>query len=729
MAENNSNYNAVTIWHPSGAKNVVYDFELPYWTSQVGGSWSLTPPGSQASQAQIAAQPTQVQSPTGNTIQVIPGNEFMTQPITPAGVPVQRNDQGRYSLIYFSSDPTPNDPQTGKSYWIFDSADRTYRPITDYVQLDNFIKANGGSGAQEALRLAINLDPASISDQSLGWDGVFLGVDFSPSDDGSLPYYNNPNLVSDAITKKYGSTTRNYSEEVSNEQRIRQVFNLMAANGTISQDMLAKIEDPRGTLLAKYVSATTYGGYGIGEVWQDLKIQELATTNPAYSNLTAVSNTMKLPEFMNTSQYAEVLADPNLQKPIDAFSDGSYLMNTPLGRVDDSFFQELTPTFDWTSPANQDKVNEIQAAWYDLALAQSQAGTEQKKAIADNNFKTFISNLNKNFGLNLSNNAKTAWGQLQTLFGNTEKAGLSGSGIEREAQDRILADIRRVDENLKANKLTDENAQIRNYLLNYADEQQMSDIISRMDEEDAASGLSPDQYRSATWGLTPSAETLAWFDPAALAERFPDLSSDEIELLRGQLLDSNNRYRSNLYSTALSDQFNIGRSKQTFQQQELMARAANDAANASQQFESSLSSYVPPETLTSPDVQAPTQTAQQTTPALTPGPSTNNTVNMMLAEAERQRRAGTLGQNGGVTAASVTQPSYTPPTQTNTVQYTPPTQTNTSSSSQSGQSSQASAPSPTSYVTLRHTSGGEQRVLQADYDSYWKNQSGWSKIS
>lgn len=601
MAQQQTEY--VTIYHPSGATNIIRSDELPYYLSSFGSSWSLYPPGAKAAEQgqETTPEPKQFVTPDGEIMTATPGQQFSSVPRPPMGTPIKRDDKGRWSLVFFSSDPTPEDPTTGRSYWLFDSYDKSYRPIQDFTQLDAFVRAHGGSSGQDALKLAIELDPASVSDPSLGWQGTFLGVNFAPKEDGSLPFYNNPNVVSDAITKKYGATARNIDEETSQAQKILDLASAMVVSGSLSQESFNALNDPSGTLLAKYTAAAVYGGYDFGEIWQDLRIRELAAEDPSYTGIRAVDDVLKRNEYRNTEDYKSVLNDPKLQKPIESIANGAYFMNTPLGRIDSSFFKELVPTVDWSDPKYKEQLDQIQAAWYDLALAQNQADTEQAKAVADANFNEFIRDINKKYGLNLSNNARTAWGQLQQIAGQAESRGIAGSGIQREAQDRMLADIRRSDQLLREGKITEEESRYRDYLLNYASDQQIADAVAQMDAEDRANGIESDKYRSRLWGLIPSKETLDFFDKEAMKKRFPGLSDEEVDLLRGSMVDKNGRYRSNLYRKALSSELDTRRNKETFQQSELLNRKMAEQERARMQFEPSLGSYTPPEKLT--DIQ------------------------------------------------------------------------------------------------------------------------------
>lgn len=614
----------VTIYKNS-ASNLVPDYELPYWESPAGGSWSLTNTGTQAQEEIEANGPkdnTPVTDSAGNVIQPIPGPEFNKRPKPPFGTPQQRSDEGRYSLVYFTDDPTPGVPETGKSYWLFDSEAGGYHPISDYTQLEAFLAAKGADEkGQEALRFAIELDPASVKDPSLGWEGTFLGLDHSPTADGTLPTWAGAKKIpSLAISEKYGATKRNQEDETRRQREIRDLVSIMVQTGNLAESTLDRIEDNSDPLLAEYVSAVVYGKYSFGEIWQDLKAKELAETDPSYANVRAIDPKRKRNEFVASSDYDAILNDPTLSaKPVDALMDGEYFMNTPMGSINDDFYDELTPTFDWTDPQYRDQLDDILAEWYDLSLVQNNADTEQAKAIADDNFNVFLNRLNKNYGLKLSNNARQAWGQLQQLTETAQAGGLQGSGIHQEAQDRHLSDIRRADQFAREDKLDEKNAALRGHLLNNANEDEINDAVVLMDSEDAAAGLSPDQYRSARWGLYPSDETAAFYDDENLKKRFPNLTDKERELLRGQNIDKHGRRRSGLYRQGIGNELEIRRSRDTFKQQELETqKAQEDARRRAQHDPQDISSYVTPDQGKHESLRGPEETQGIKVPTDTP---------------------------------------------------------------------------------------------------------------
>lgn len=91
----------------------------------------------------------------------------------------------------------------------------------------------------------------------------------------------------------------------------------------------------------------------------------------------------------------------------------------------------------------------------------AEADTEQARAYAQDDYNKFVKELNKQYGIKLSDNAKTAWDQLQNMFSGASAKGLANSGIFNEAMDKYLQDVRTTDQRNREAKITDEEKRKR----------------------------------------------------------------------------------------------------------------------------------------------------------------------------------------------------------------------------------------------------------------------------
>ena len=498
-----------------------------------------------------------------------------------------------YFLVRFSSDPTPEDPSTSNALpWLYDAKAQVFRPFSDYFALDRFAVANGSDGAT-LMNSVVNLSPTDL----INWPGVFLSSSYSPSStDGSLPPYQpgGEGTPGPSITNHYGKERDEEAESLA-AQGLGLLFTRLNQDGHISDDTLKLLSDPTGLLLAKYVSASLYGNYSMSEIYQDLKIKELAKTDPKYTDLRTVDEEKTAEQFRKDQTYISAVKDPNLFAPAITLQDGSDLMKYPVYKISDKFYQESVETIDWNDPKFKGEAEKILAGWYDAAIALSEADSDQAKRVANDNYQRFVDALNRKYGISLSNNAREAWNQLQGLFGGFSAKNLGDSGLMQEAMDRYLGDVRRSDEIMRENKATEAEVEQRNFLLKYGSPEQINEAMAKMDAEDSAAGKSREQFRSNLWGLTPSQETLAFYDLQNLKQKYPDLTDEELRTVRDTVVDPFGHFRSDIYRTAITNKYGIQQQKKGYQLEELTRQKMGQLDRANRQFQPSLGSYVPPD--------------------------------------------------------------------------------------------------------------------------------------
>lgn len=594
----------------------VMESDLAYWLSPSQG-WTTSP-----SSAVPSAPSAPTQAASG---QSQPGVQSQTSPSAPPpGAGVSPDTSKNLYLVNFSADPTPEDPATSNALpWLYDAKNRTFRPFADSVALDRFATANEGNSTA-LLQNIVNLSPNDL----VNWPGTFLSTSYSPSSvDGSMPPYQpgGEGTPGPAIVKRYGKA-RNEQAEILAAQGLGLLFTRLNQDGYLSDDLIQRLSDPTGTVLAKYVSASLYGGYSMPEIYQDLKIQDLAKSDPKYAGLHVVDEETSAAQFRETPGFLTATKDPQLMAPAITLQDGSDLMKYPVYKISEKFYQENVKTIDWNDPQFKAEAEKILAGWYDVATALADADTEQAKKIADDDYRMFAEAVNKKYGIPLSNNAREAWDQLQQIFGGFSAKNLADSGFYQEAMDRSLADRRRNDQILRESKTTETDLKQREFLLNYATPDQIQQTTAKMDSEDAAAGKSSDQYRSNLWGLKPSQSTLDFYSINNLRTKFPDLSNEEIQTLHDTMLDQNGNLRSDIYRKAITNKYGISREKKGYQFAELTRQNEEKQRVAESQFNPSLSSYIPPgsESLYEPVSSKETGTQESPTAPAVPRPSSRS---------------------------------------------------------------------------------------------------------
>lgn len=355
--------------------------------------------------------------------------------------------------------------------------------------------------------------------------------------------------------RKAGDTVRTAYSAQSNGNdysSIKNSFTTSFANALDNSNSLTNLssstiesvkQDP--SLLAFYINALTYGGYSLGEVFKDMKRRELiASGKTEYEDKLVISGEKTREDWANTDEgrLSNTLPEFNAMKLNLGNVDPS-IFNLPLYDVPDELFKKLIPILDPSTPEYKAEIEKIQTIMHDTQVAIINAKTEQAKAVAENEYEKFKESINKTYGITLSNNAIEAWKQIESLGTSAAQSGIYGSGIHNESVDDSLESRRLTGERARDEKMTKEEERMAAHYTKYASPEEIKKLI----DEDTAKGLPRDQWRATKWGLVPSQDVLNSMDFATLKQKFPDLTDEEINNKRNNVLDEFGNYRSALY--------------------------------------------------------------------------------------------------------------------------------------------------------------------------------------
>jgi peptidoglycan hydrolase-like protein with peptidoglycan-binding domain len=179
-------------------------------------------------------------------------------------------------------------------------------------------------------------------------------------------------------------------------------------------------------------------------------------------------------------------------------------------------------------------VESVKSGIYDIANLVSNADTEEQHAVAMNNLQMIIDNANRTLGTNLSNDAMTAWSQIQKMgtdmYGNSR--GLAGSGMEAEQMDDYLRNVRANDEKQREQTASDIDQKEASYYQTSASPDEVKQLVNT------------DPKKAQAYGLVPSDTVRKSLDPQALHEKYPTMAMDDINNMVSQHLDANGNYMS-----------------------------------------------------------------------------------------------------------------------------------------------------------------------------------------
>ena len=433
--------------------------------------------------------------------------------------------------------------------WVYDKANKIYRPyesieaVANYYSLDPQVVTDNINNLETTVRDA-------HPDQ---FGGTWLNDDYMVNNNGAA--IKEPQIKSNVTGLKgmYGATKKDIEAEQHAGGLINTMMTQLKDKGQLSQATFDE-EFKEQASLAKYVNALAYGGYSIADVFRDVKAVELSNGgNKVYDNIKGIHETTPAAQWTGTDDGRRVKNDVNLLVPSELMGWDTELFENPIFQIPNGAYKSIVKPMDWSSPEFQEDAEKMEAAYFDIMMQQAEATTEQDKALADSSWNDFKTNLEKQYGIRLSSDARQAWSQIQEITSSHNQRGLGNSGIMNKIMDAQSTDVRRSNDILRDAKLTEEETNHRNYLLNAGTEEEIATFISE----------NPD--KAVEWGFKPSEEIKNSLSIAGLKAQFPDMDDKEIQLYHDMMLDGNENYRSKLHKNLYSNKYNLQMEKKDYQ--------------------------------------------------------------------------------------------------------------------------------------------------------------------
>ncbi len=402
-----------------------------------------------------------------------------------------------------------------------------------------------------------------------------LNILNQPSNTGSTGNTSG-NTGNKATTSTYGKT------ETSSMDTLGKSELQTAETGTqgyVNPTFLSNLINNSPDLIAFYTNALAYGGYTVGDVVNDIKRREMVSQgNTQVADLAIID-----PNKDRTTYYSSDPAGIKAQSSavsliptgkIQGLTDTgamNYGTNAPAG-----LFDTPSPLLDPTSQEFKDAVANTKSAYYDVLNQQLSASTEQQKAVADYAADKFKTDLERQYGIVLSDDATKAYNQIQNLETTYGQRGLENSGMQNEAVDQSLRQTRLTDQRQRQQELSDEEYKQASTLMASGTPAQIQQTIA----EDQAKGLPQSEWRATKWGLIPDPSVAAQFSISALQQKFPDYTPKQIQALHDSVLDENGNYRSTLYANYYSQLNTNQQNEKTAAEGKVTAMATNAADKA-----------------------------------------------------------------------------------------------------------------------------------------------------
>lgn len=447
------------------------------------------------------------------------------------------------SLVQFNSDPNGSLPGDASTIWWVDHNTRSFRPIMSMQALkDLYLDDASFQAAQNSIN---KLDPSALQDggklakyMDLGVDyGIFEGreskkLTFNPAD----------------ITNSYGQTQT--EDKAITGAKILDKFMILLSNpdSGIDGSFLSKIKQNQA-LITFYTNALAYGGYTPDDIYKDIKKEQLlASGDKSMENVKVISSGINRNSYVVTNQGRLAQSLPSITSPSQIGNVSQEVWDSPAASLSDAYYQLTDPeSYNPNSQTLKDQVDAIKPAFYDFVIQSLTANNEVDKTAADAKWMEYKTELEKTTGYKFSDNALEAWKQLEAIEKSSSEAGISGSGIEAEQIDKMLAETREANRRIKESMIYTENSQeAAQARAAYSPAQ-----VKALNDEDSAKGLPREQWRTVKWGLTPKVPVTLASVISNFRTTHPDkagMTDTEIkEQFYDQIYDENGNIRSTLY--------------------------------------------------------------------------------------------------------------------------------------------------------------------------------------
>ena len=456
--------------------------------------------------------------------------------------------RGTYGLIQFTEDPPG--PATTKTVWLVDPQSKKLIPFLSETAFNNAMTTPLKDVAAAGGITKISLSQIGSYTPLADSEGI--------KDDGIIPTFETA-VDANKIAMRYG---KDVNEELHREAFDNIVGFLKILKGDPNSGVSAQVIDQISndpTVIGSYINAFAYGNYQLPDIYRDLKRRQyVADGKNEYKNMKIIDESRTADQYYASPAGSAIKSNPDLTLPPYLGDIDTELLNYSVFNLPDEVYKTLVPPFDWTSPEGQAELNNIKSAYHDVITEQLEAATEQAKALADYKWETLTKEINRKYGIQLSNNAVEAWNQLDRLGESHAERGIYGTGMFEEAKDKYLKEVRKADERLREDKVAEKLREEAEYIRTSGTPEQIKEFLNGIED--------PDDKAALTKYFTPSDDIKQFFSKDNLRTLYPDLSDEELEWYANSIIDSESGlYRSQLYQTLASNKIQNQQAKKQYQ--------------------------------------------------------------------------------------------------------------------------------------------------------------------
>jgi hypothetical protein len=458
--------------------------------------------------------------------------------------------RGQYGLVQFTEDPDGPGPASTSTIWLVDPQSKKLIPFLSEAAFDNVMTKPLKEVVKEGGINKISLNQIGSFKLLTDAQGIKEG--------GTIPTFEVA-VDETKIGARYGQEPNPQVRDVINKSFPGFIKLLKSdPNSGVSTETLDEALN-NDSLVAFYVNALTYGDYQLPDIYRDLKRRELVKQgNEEFKSMKIIDESQMASQFYGTPTGQAIKTNPSLTLPRFLGDIDTGMLNYSVFNLPDEVYKVLVPPMDWTTPEGQKELDSIKSAYHDVLMKQLEAVTEQVKALADYEWNSFKDEVSKKYGIALSDNATQAWGQLENLSKGYAGRGLRGSGLFEEARDKYLQGVRRADERLREDKVSEENKTRAEHLRKIGTPEQIKEFLEGLTDEKEKEAFG--RY------FKPSEDIKKYFSKENLRTLYPDLSEQELTWYSESIIDpTTGFFRSQLQQQISQNRIQLEQEKRLYQ--------------------------------------------------------------------------------------------------------------------------------------------------------------------
>lgn len=402
-----------------------------------------------------------------------------------------------------------------------------------------------------------------------------------------------------ATLRTYGTDTRYAEKENDYETKVRNLTTLAGLAQPSGQDAppeyFEKIKE-NDKLMGFYIGALAYGGYTEPEVYADMIRNYKMEKDPELAKTVIIHPETKKSLYITTEDgkkgqtYFEsaIPATSSMKAYFSAAPGGSFIGRTALAGMTDDMFNLPPELKDQTDKTFKEEAEKLKIAHWDAYIEVLKADGTAGEALANLRYKDVVEEIEKRYGVKISDDAETAARQVEGLGKKAASVGDLGGREYTKAMEDADRDFRKI-----ADRAREEMKKEKT-------DQELSKLMASGSPEEIAAYISANPDKASLFRVPQ--DLINKYSMAQLKLDYPTSSDSELTDLRNTIMDENGNRRSTLWSNYYKQHYEAASSMRAEQVENLSIKEAkahqkwlddNDLEDDLDSFGNKTGRYVP----------------------------------------------------------------------------------------------------------------------------------------